>query len=65
MPEPSLIDLLIEIRNLSYLFPAFMIVLIAIFLYAFSLSQRQASLMREIEALRESLDRRASRDAPE
>ena len=65
MPEPTLIDLLREIRNLSYLFPAFMIVLLAIFLYAFSLSQRQASLMREIEALRRSLDRRASRGAPE
>lgn len=60
MPEPSLSQLLLEIRNLSYLFPAFVIVLLAIFLYAFSLSQRQASLIREIEALRQSLDRRSS-----
>ncbi|NIN95204.1 MAG: CcmD family protein [Anaerolineae bacterium] len=65
MPEPSLIDLLREIRNLSYLFPAFVIVLLGIFFYALSLSQRQASLMREIEALRESLDRRAPGGGPE
>ncbi|MFQ5945080.1 MAG: CcmD family protein [Anaerolineae bacterium] len=60
MPEPNLIDLLIEIRNLTYLFPAFVIVLLGIFLYALSLSQRQASLSREIETLRQSLDRRPS-----
>lgn len=48
-------ELLKEIRNLTYLFPAFVIVLLAIFAYFFSLSQRQEKLQDEIQALRETL----------
>lgn len=53
--EELLRELLKEIRNLAYLFPAFLIVLVAIFAYFFSLSRRQEKLQDEIQALREAI----------
>ncbi|MBI2845272.1 MAG: CcmD family protein [Chloroflexi bacterium] len=55
--EDLLRELLKEIRNLAYLFPAFLIVLVAIFAYFFSLSRRQEKLQDEIQALREAMSR--------
>lgn len=58
MQEELLREALKEIRNLAYLFPAFLIVLVSIFAYFFSLSRRQEKLQEEIQALREALAKR-------
>ena len=40
---------------MMYLFAAFSVVWLALFVYLFSLSRRQQSLVREVEALRQLL----------
>ena len=44
---------------MSYLFAAFSIVWIVIFLYTLSISRRQRELSREVEALRRMTEERA------
>jgi CcmD family protein len=49
---------------MSYLFAAFCAVWIVLFLYLLSLSRRQQSLAREVEALRKLMEQRnASRSS--
>lgn len=55
MPEELLREILKEVRNLAFLFPAFLILFVAISAYFFSISQRQADLQKEIQALRDAL----------
>ena len=47
--------------NLPYLFAAYSITWIGFFVYAYYLSQRNRSLRREVEALREALGEREQR----
>lgn len=47
-------QILIEVRNLSYLFFAFGIIWLLLFLYMFSLSRRNRDLQREIDALKQT-----------
>ena len=44
---------------MAYLFAAFSIVWIVIFLYALSISRRQHGLSQEVEMLRQTIDRQA------
>ncbi len=48
--------------NLPYLFAAYTVTWIGFFAYLYYLSQRQRSLRREVEALREALEERDRRD---
>lgn len=50
--EDLLKQILIEVRNLSYLFFAFGIIWILLFVYMYSLSRRESELEREIKALK-------------
>ncbi len=45
-------QILIEVRNLSYLFFAFGVIWLLLFLYMYSLSRRNRELQREINALK-------------
>ncbi len=45
---------------MSYLFAAFSVVWIVVFLYALSLSRRQRQLAREVEALRQMMGQKGS-----
>jgi CcmD family protein len=47
---------------MPYLFAAFCAVWIVLFLYLLSLSRRQRALSREIEALRQMMEQKDSRD---
>ena len=48
--------------NLPYLFAAYTVTWIGFFAYLYYLSQRQRSLRREVEMLREALEERDRRD---
>ena len=48
--------------NLPYLFAAYTVTWVGFFVYVYYLSQRQRSLQREVEALREALAERDGRD---
>ena len=48
--------------NLPYLFAAYTLTWIGFFVYLYYLSQRQRSLRREVETLREALEERDRRD---
>ncbi len=50
--EELLKQILIEVRNLSYLFFAFGIIWILLFLYMYSLSRRGRELEREVAELK-------------
>jgi len=50
--EELLKDILREVRNLSYLFFAFSVIWLLLFLYLYSLSRRERDLEREIQELR-------------
>lgn len=54
--EELLKDILREVRNLSYLFFAFSIIWLLLFLYLYSLSRRERDLEREIQELRQAHD---------
>lgn len=45
-------QILIEVRNLSYLFFAFGVIWLLLFLYMYSLSRRNRELQREIDELK-------------
>lgn len=45
-------QILIEVRNLSYLFFAFGIIWLLLFLYMYSLSRRGREMQREIDELK-------------
>ncbi len=45
---------------MPYLFAAFCAVWIVLFLYLLSLSRRQRTLLREVEALRQMMERKVS-----
>lgn len=45
-------------EQVSYLFAAFLAVWIVIFFYLFSLSRRHRDLAREVEALRQMMERK-------
>jgi CcmD family protein len=45
---------------MSYLFAAFSVVWIAVFLYVLSLARRQRQLAREVEALRQMMEQKVS-----
>lgn len=51
--EDLLKDILREVRNLSYLFFAFGIIWILLFLYLFSLSRRGRELQRQVDELKQ------------
>lgn len=51
--EELLKQILIEVRNLSYLFFAFGVIWLLLFLYIYSLSRRTRDLQREIDALKQ------------
>ena len=48
--------------NLPYLFAAYTLTWVGFFVYLYYLSQRQRSLRREVEMLREALEERDKRD---
>ncbi len=48
---------------MSYLFAAFSVVWIVIFLYALSISRRQQELSREVEALRRMTEERTNTES--
>lgn len=50
--EDLLKQILIEVRNLSYLFFAFGVIWLLLFLYMYSLSRRERDLQREIDELK-------------
>jgi len=54
--EDLLKQILMEVRNLSYLFFAFGIIWMLLFLYTYSLSRRNRDLQREIDELKRSRD---------
>lgn len=45
---------------MSYLFAAFSVVWIVVFLYILSLARRQRQLAREVEALRQMMDQKGA-----
>ncbi|OQY88156.1 MAG: hypothetical protein B6D41_11180 [Chloroflexi bacterium UTCFX4] len=54
--EDLLKQILMEVRNLSYLFFAFGIIWTLLFLYTYSLSRRNRDLQGEIDELKRSRD---------
>lgn len=60
--EELLKDILREVRNLSYLFFAFSVIWLLLFLYLYSLSRRERDLEREIQELRRAHDENAPDD---
>lgn len=50
--EDLLKQILIEVRNLSYLFFAFGVIWLLLFLYLYSISRRERDLKREIDELK-------------
>lgn len=47
-------QILIEVRNLSYLFFAFGVIWLLLFLYMYSLSRRNRDLRREVDELKQT-----------
>lgn len=47
-------QILIEVRNLSYLFFAFGVIWLLLFLYMYSLSRRNRDLKREVDELKQT-----------
>lgn len=52
--EDLLKQILIEVRNLSYLFFAFGVIWLLLFLYMYSLSRRERDLEREVRELKQA-----------
>ncbi len=53
--NPTLQDLLAEIRNLSYLFYGYTVIWVIILGYIYTLTRREASLRNEIEELKRTV----------
>ena len=47
-------------QGLEYVFAAYTIIWLGLFLYAFSVSRRQGQLESELEIIKESLERKSS-----
>jgi CcmD family protein len=60
--EDLLKQILIEVRNLSYLFFAFGVIWLLLFLYMYSLSRRERDLQREIDELKREHPSKDERD---
>lgn len=60
--EDLLKDILREVRNLSYLFFAFGVIWMLLFLYMYSLSRRERDLQREVDELKKEHARDAQED---
>ncbi len=54
--NPTLQDLLAEIRNLSYLFYGYTVIWVIILGYVFWLSRREQNLRDEVEELKKSIE---------
>ncbi len=54
--QPTLQDLLAEIRNLSYLFYGYTVIWVIVLLYVYSLSRREQGLRSEVEELKKTVD---------
>ncbi len=50
--QPTLANLLAEIRNLSFLFYGYTVIWVIVLFYAYTLSRRERSLRDEIEELK-------------
>ena len=57
MPQVTLQDLLVEIRNLAYLFYGYSVIWVIIVGYIFWLSRREQNLRDEIEELKKEIGR--------
>ncbi len=62
--QPTLQDLLAEIRNLSYLFYGYTVIWVIVLLYVYSLSRREQSLRSEVEELKKSVDEESALGQP-
>jgi|GEM_PF-3328308 CcmD family protein len=60
--EDLLKQILIEVRNLSYLFFAFGVIWLLLFLYMYSLSRRERDIQREIDELKREHPSKDERD---
>jgi CcmD family protein len=60
--EDLLKDILREVRNLSYLFFAFGVIWMLLFLYLYSLSRRERDLQREVDEMKKEHPRDADED---
>ncbi len=62
-PQDYLQLILMEVRNLSYLFFGFAVIWIFLFAYMYSLSRRERDLQNEVERLKaERLEEQAEKD---
>lgn len=60
--EDLLKDILVEVRNLSYLFFAFGVIWLLLFLYLWSLSRRERDLQREVDEMKKEHKRDSEED---
>lgn len=60
--EDLLKDILVEVRNLSYLFFAFGVIWLFLFLYLWSLSRRERDLQREVDEMKKEHKRDSEED---
>lgn len=54
--EPTLPDLLSDIRNLSFFFIGFTVIWVFVLSFAFTVSRREKNLRAEIEELKDAAD---------
>lgn len=56
MPQPTLPDLLVQIRNLSYFFVGFVVIWVFVLGFAYMVLQRGRNLRAEIDELKNTID---------
>ena len=61
--EELLREILLEVRNLSYLFFGYAIIWLFLFGYLYSLSRRERELRNEIDRLKDELGERRGQNA--
>lgn len=60
--EDLLKDILREVRNLSYLFFAFGVIWMLLFLYLYSLARRERDLQRQVDEIKKEHPREVEED---